>query len=220
MKKNSFRPALTALLALLLFPISALAQNPGDGSHQHPRQAAIDACLNKAVGDSVEFINRRGDTVAATCTLVAIPDEPQRKGKMGDKQRGKMGDRRMNQDAFGAKLTQLLDLTPEQQAQVKQMRSAHRAENAPQREEIKAQRQQLHQAMIATPFDEAKLRAIIQQQSQARADLMVENARFREQLFTILTPAQQQKWELEHHRRMLNLPDDGPEGMDNQDFSR
>jgi len=215
MTKQSLPHFLLALLALLLLPIAALAQNPSDGPRQHPVQAAIEACQNKASGDSVEFTNRRGDTVAATCTLVAIPNEPQRKGKMGNKQHGKMGNKKMHKGAFGAKLAQLLDLTPEQQTQVKQIRSSHREDNAPQREEIKAQRLELHQAMMAQPFDEAKLRSIIQGQSQARAEMMVENARYREQLFRILTPEQQQKWEQHQQQRMMHRPNGGAQYMNN-----
>lgn len=210
MTKQSAHHAMLALLTFLLIPIASLAQFPGDGPRQQPFQAAIEACQNKAAGDSVEFTNRRGDTVVATCTLVAVPNEPQRKGKMGDRQRDLMKDNKMGKGGFRAMLVQKLDLTAEQQAQLNQMRTSHREENMPQREALQAERMELHQAMMAKPFDEAKLRAIIQKQSQMRADMMVENARFREQLFAILTPEQQQKWEQLPHPPMMDPPA-GPE---------
>ncbi|MDY0189173.1 MAG: Spy/CpxP family protein refolding chaperone [Desulfuromonas sp.] len=218
MQKKSIQLALPTLFTLLLIPIAALAQSPNDAPPQRPVQAAIDACQNKNIGDSVEFTNRRGDTVTATCTLVAIPNQPQYQGKMDAKQhgkRGKMGKNKMRQGEFGTRLALLLGLTPEQQAQLKQIRTSHLEENAPQREKIQAQRLELHQAMMAQPFDEAKLRSIIQKQSQERADMMVENARFREQLFRILTPEQQQKWEQHQLQRQMNRPHRNPQGMNN-----
>lgn len=52
---------------------------PGPGRHMGPPPGAIEACKDKTEGTAVEFTNRRGETVKATCThvhdaLVAVPE--------------------------------------------------------------------------------------------------------------------------------------------------
>ena len=51
---------------------------PGGGHHSPPAEA-ITACEGKSAGDTAEFVNERGDTVAGTCeqhgdNLVLRPD--------------------------------------------------------------------------------------------------------------------------------------------------
>lgn len=77
--KHTFDTMLILPLTLLLATIgtAAFAAQPGAGMQQPP-QAAYTACAGKSVGDTVQFINRRGETVAASCMqrgdqLVAVP---------------------------------------------------------------------------------------------------------------------------------------------------
>ena len=69
--------SLNASLWLLLFASPfALATPPGG----KPPKEAIEACVDKAEGDSVTFETRRGDTLTGTCQtikeqLVAVPDD-------------------------------------------------------------------------------------------------------------------------------------------------
>lgn len=52
---------------------------PGRKGRMGPPPEAVEACKDKTDGAAVEFINRRGDTVKATCKqiegqLVAVPE--------------------------------------------------------------------------------------------------------------------------------------------------
>jgi hypothetical protein len=51
-----------------------------------PPQEALDACIDKSEGDSVQFTTPRGDDLAATCeyrgdSLVAVPENHKRRKK-------------------------------------------------------------------------------------------------------------------------------------------
>lgn len=73
-----------AFILLLLSTQSFAQGRPGPGK---PPQEAIDACVDKAEGDSVSFETRRGDTMEGVCelineTLVAVPlNHEERKAK-------------------------------------------------------------------------------------------------------------------------------------------
>ena len=64
-----------AILAVLFFAGTSFAQesseqNQGTGgehSHRAPSQAAIDACSGKAVGDTCEYTNSRGEDKTGAC---------------------------------------------------------------------------------------------------------------------------------------------------------
>jgi len=77
---QSFK-AFTVIILALMLPLSACASSEqGDsGKKRKPPKVAIEACEGKAVGDSVTFTGRRGETLKATCKeikdlLVAVPE--------------------------------------------------------------------------------------------------------------------------------------------------
>ena len=68
-KKNS----IGAVLAVLFLASTSFAQESseqgqgGEHSHRAPSQAAIDACSGKAVGDTCEYTNSRGEDKTGAC---------------------------------------------------------------------------------------------------------------------------------------------------------
>ena len=64
-----------AILAVLFFTGTSFAQESseqsqgagGEHSHRAPSQAAIDACSGKAVGDTCEYTNSRGEDKTGAC---------------------------------------------------------------------------------------------------------------------------------------------------------
>jgi len=213
MKKTTLHyshSSLLVLLFLLLSPAIAMAQPPGSAFMQHPPQSAIDACQGKSVGDSVEFVNNRGETVTATCTLRAVADQPQFKRRLTNKGFSKRGKGKGQRGFFAANMAQILKLTAEQQTQLSELRTKHLQSTTARRQQMIEQRLEVKQAQMARPFDEARLRAAIAKNSQARADMLVEKARLRQQLFDILTKEQQQALAQHQLERMLGIPDDMP----------
>ena len=74
----------TIILAILaMIPASSWSNFGADGDHRRPEppQRAIDACLDKSEGASVEMADPQGDTMKAVCKkmgsqLVAVPEGP------------------------------------------------------------------------------------------------------------------------------------------------
>jgi hypothetical protein len=81
MIKNMKSGPVAALLGLVLVSASCAA-NEGRGDREQrraPPPEAIEACADKAEGDTVSFETPRGDTVSGTCSmlddvLVAVPE--------------------------------------------------------------------------------------------------------------------------------------------------
>lgn len=98
-------------------------------------------------------------------------------------------------------LTQALNLTTEQQSQIKALLEASHATSEPRH----ARLQELHRQLEATTangqFDEAKVRAIANEQGQLMADGMVEHGRMKAKIFGLLTAEQRVKAQ-EMHKRM------------------
>ena len=72
------------LATISAVPACASSNRGGRDGRQGPPPEAIEACQDKAEGDSVTFSGRRGDSVTATCTLiddqlVAVPEGHKRK---------------------------------------------------------------------------------------------------------------------------------------------
>jgi len=112
-------------------------------------------------------------------------------------------------------VTKALDLTAEQQTQVKALfEGMHQAEEARQtkREDL---RKQLEAATANGQFDETRVRAIANEQAQLMADSLVEHERMKSKIFAILTPEQRRKAEEMHklggrHGRRHGPPMGGP----------
>jgi len=90
-------------------------------------------------------------------------------------------------------MTDYLDLTDAQQAQVKQIFAAEKPTIMPLVQQLHQGRQQLHQLEQSSTFDEAKVRAVASQQAQTLTELTVEKAKVANQIFNILTPDQKAK---------------------------
>ncbi len=90
-----------------------------------------------------------------------------------------------------------VDLTPEQKAQLKDIRKTAREKNKAKREENKAQRQAQREAsaliVMAPKFDEAAARKLAQEMSFRQIEKRVENMRNQNKMFNILTPEQQKQ---------------------------
>lgn len=101
-------------------------------------------------------------------------------------------------------MTDYLDLTDAQQAQVKQIMAAEKPTILPLVQQLHQTQQQLRQIEESGSFDEAKVRALASQQSQTLGELIVEKAKIHSQIFNILTPDQKakaQKFMARHEQR-------------------
>ena len=90
-------------------------------------------------------------------------------------------------------MTDYLDLTDAQQAQVKQIMAAEKPTMMPLVQQLHQSQQQLRQIEESGTFDEAKVRTLTSQQSQTMTELIVEKAKIHSQIFNILTPDQKAK---------------------------
>jgi Spy/CpxP family protein refolding chaperone len=103
----------------------------------------------------------------------------------------------MDTDHMVAMMTDYLDLTEAQQAQVRTILT----NGQPKMEALHKQLGQIHHTVMAvalqSPFDEAKVRTAIAQNLPALIDDAVEMAREHSQIYALLTPEQQTK--MQHH---------------------
>jgi Spy/CpxP family protein refolding chaperone len=90
-------------------------------------------------------------------------------------------------------MTDYLDLTDAQQAQVKQIFAAEKATVLPLVQQLHQTRLQLRQLEQSSTFDEGKVRAIAGQQAQTMTELTVEKSKVANQIFNLLTPDQKAK---------------------------
>ena len=102
-------------------------------------------------------------------------------------------------------MTDYLDLTDAQQAQVKQIFAAEKPTMMPLVQQLHQGRQQLRQLEQSATFDEAKARTLASQQAQTMTDLMVEKAKVANQVFNILTPDQKAKAQKFMERRQARF---------------
>jgi len=89
-------------------------------------------------------------------------------------------------------LARQLDLTDAQKAEIKTMMQAQRATLHPLMQQMHSLDQQLKQYTEGT-YDEAKVQALVTQQSQTLVQLKVEETRIHNELYQLLTPDQQAK---------------------------
>ncbi len=183
---SNARRTLGILAIVAMIPASGLAfGGPRDGGRQMgPPQEAIDACAGKATGDTVEFTTPGGDAVTGTCRqirdkLIAVPEGGfhGRHGKMGP---GK----------HFARMAKELNLTEDQQKQIKAILESERQKAAPLRKQLAENREQVRKAIEAQPFDESAVRALAAGQNATRVELVVSRARAKSQIFALLTPEQ------------------------------
>ena len=90
-----------------------------------------------------------------------------------------------------ALLARDLDLSSEQQRQIRDLKAAHRQEVKPLYRNLGEERREIRQLVQAEAFDESAARAIAAHQAETRAGLLVEQARVGHQIRSVLTPEQQ-----------------------------
>lgn len=83
LRKNMKKFAVLAFLALV--PLTACGKDNQNAHRQTPPPEAVEACKDKAAGESVTFTGRRGESTEATCQiikgqLVAVPEGMDRNG--------------------------------------------------------------------------------------------------------------------------------------------
>lgn len=100
-----------------------------------------------------------------------------------------------------------LDLTDGQQAQVKSIMAKEKPTFQPLMLQMAQGHQQIHQLVMSSGFDEAKVRELAGQQTQNMTELMVQGARVESELLQVLTPDQKTKLTAimtEHQQRLQN----------------
>jgi len=98
-----------------------------------------------------------------------------------------------------------LDLTDAQQAQVKDILAKEKPTIQPLIQQLAQAHQQISQFEQAGTFDEAKVRALAAQQSRNMTELLVQKARIKSELMTVLTPEQKDKMAKLEARRAARL---------------
>jgi Spy/CpxP family protein refolding chaperone len=85
----------------------------------------------------------------------------------------------------------LLELSPAQKSEAEALVSAHRDATQALHEQVDQGRDAVHQAALAVPFDETRVRTLAAAQAKLQTELMVSRAKLRSQLQALLTPEQQ-----------------------------
>ncbi len=93
-----------------------------------------------------------------------------------------------------------LDLTDDQQTQIKTILETARNASEPLHKQMDEAHKQLEAATANGQFDEAQVRALANQQAQLMADSIVEHERTKSRIFAILTPEQRAKADEMHKR--------------------
>lgn len=113
-----------------------------------------------------------------------------------------------------------LDLTDAQQAQVKAIMAKEKPTIQPLMLQMAQGHAQLREQVMSGNFDEAKVRDLASQQSQAMTELIVQYARTGSEMVQVLTPEQKTKLDAlinEHEQRFKNrMQGKTPEGTPNQ----
>ncbi|CAH0534578.1 hypothetical protein VST7929_02522 [Vibrio stylophorae] len=101
-----------------------------------------------------------------------------------------------------------LDLTADQQAQLKTLREQNKADMQAHHQAHQAERQAHHQQMqqlvLADSFDENAVRELATSQVNAQVEKRVAHAKRQHEMLSILTPEQKAKWQEARQERMNN----------------
>lgn len=87
----------------------------------------------------------------------------------------------------------ILDLSPEQQQKIAELGTIHRAHRAQMRKDLNTARQDLHSIKPGADFDADALKAKADAFAQLKAAMLVDRIEHRQQVFSLLTPEQQEK---------------------------
>ncbi|MFQ3581983.1 MAG: Spy/CpxP family protein refolding chaperone [Chloracidobacterium sp.] len=94
---------------------------------------------------------------------------------------------------FMKRMAAELNLTEEQQAQIRQILETERATAEPLMKQLKAGHDQLRTLGLDGIFNEAQVRVIAQQQAQTMTELIVSKERVKAQVAAVLTPEQRER---------------------------
>lgn len=112
----------------------------------------------------------------------------------------------MHGDHMLSFMTDYLDLTDAQQAQAKDILDKGKATMEPLIQQMGQSHSDIAQVVHSGSFDEARVRSLAAQQSQAMQEMIVQKARIDSQLFQILTADQKAKMlkhEAQHEQRFM-----------------
>ena len=119
--------------------------------------------------------------------------------------------RQQRQQFQQERMAVILDLSEEQKQQMQTLRDQRQQQQLSLRTEMQTSRNQLREVARASDADEAGIRAAVQEHAELKTRMMVEGAKHRQQVASILTPEQQQK-----HEQLRNLRGDSSYGKRGQ----
>ncbi len=90
-------------------------------------------------------------------------------------------------------MSMILDLTAEQKDQVTMLFRQQWQDKQERREKLRAGEEQLRKYVLGNQFNEEELRSLAEQQARLKIDMLVEHARFKQQVHLLLTTEQQAK---------------------------
>jgi len=99
---------------------------------------------------------------------------------------------------MGGMMFRGINLTDDQKAKLKEIGESFRGRTQPLRDQLRAKRQELHQASEGGTFNEALATQKLQESASLEAKLMGEQFRMRQETLAVLTP--EQKTQLEQKR--------------------
>src|ERR1043165_7042773 len=119
-------------------------------------------------------------------------------------------------------MTKELNLTEEQQSQVKSILDGERSRTKPLIEQLRQNEQAQNQQNLKTggSFDDLHVRTFANNQAQIMRDLIIEKQRTKSQIYSVLTPDQRQKalqFIQQHEQRLHSSPTScgfGPVGVE------
>ena len=131
-------------------------------------------------------------TIATAAPMLMAQDQPQHRQGPGFGGPGGPGMRRGGPMGFGPGFREL-DLTDDQKAQLKSIAESHRDEFRAAGEKARAAHDGMQALVEADSINEAAIRAKSAEIAAAEAEVMILNAKVRQESMQILTSEQQQK---------------------------
>jgi len=98
-------------------------------------------------------------------------------------------------------LKERLDLTAQQETEIKEILAASKERNEALREEKRTTRKELREISRADSLDESRLRELVRKQSDQRVDMMIAKHATRTRIKQVLSPEQQEQHEAFRQQR-------------------
>jgi Spy/CpxP family protein refolding chaperone len=102
------------------------------------------------------------------------------------------------------RLKQALDLTSQQEADIREIMTASRAETKPLRQAVKENREEIRNTINAETLNETQLRELLHQQAERQTNLMIARHAVHEKIDKILTAEQREKREAFRRQHMAH----------------